>query len=413
MLILPYAPAQTRPALGGTSVTLQPPSAPIPPQFIGINLLRHTYTEPLPLPEVHSWRSFDSAWYKVEPARGKWDFKHTDDIVSEALNRGVNVDFVLTSTPSWASARPTESTNRPYYPKGIRAEPANLDRYQDYVATIAKRYKGRVHTYELWNEPNTTASYSGDLRHMVTMSQVAYQTLKRIDPTITVASPGFSPYQNQAFISYFLSSGGAKTFDVLGYHFYTEASTPEKEVLLMQNLAKLTKSVGTPAKPVWNTESGYLIEASPAAKRSNLSQMPKFPHALNAQQSQDYIVRAYVLGWALHMDRFYWFSWGDDRYAVVDDQGYTQKSATVALKNLSNYLVGSRMTSCDRSSAGLWVVQLISKTGKRFEIVWSDSTVQEFKVPSIWKVKDIHTISGEKRPLSKTLLVNGTPLFMF
>jgi len=164
---------------------------------------------------------------------------------------------------------------------------------------------------------------------------------------------------------------------------------------------------------VWNTESGYLIESIPSAKHSNLGEMPKFPHALSPQDSQDYVLRAYLLGWALNMGRFYWFSWGDDRYAAVDDDGYTIKPATLGLKNLSDILVGSKMVFCQRNANGVWVVQLLEKNNNRLEIVWCDASPQRFHVPSDWGVKGIHTISGEQRAISRTLLVNGTPLFLY
>ena len=62
------------------------------------------------------------------------------------------VDLVLTLalSPTWASARPTEAS--PYF-KGSAAEPGDIRQWEDYVRTVAERYKGRIMLYEIWNEP--------------------------------------------------------------------------------------------------------------------------------------------------------------------------------------------------------------------------------------------------------------------
>ena len=381
-----------KPPLDNKAVNLSPPEAGIPATFFGVNMDRHTWDEPVPPPVIHSWRSGDTAWWKVEPQKGVWKFEHSDKTVADAAAAGAEVDFILTSSPTWAASRPDEPVGRTYYPNGIRSEPADLNQWAEYVRTVAQRYKGRVHLYETWNEPNTSFSYSGDVSHMVALCRVARDVLKKVDPGITVISPGFSPEQNLQFVLDFLTTGGGESFDVFGYHFYTEASTPEQQVTLFEQLQSLLHQAGIAQIPIWNTESGYLILTIPEARRQNAAELPKYPHALSQQEAEDFLVRAYVLGWALHMQRFFWYAWGDNHFALVDDWGQTRTPAVTALQRLAETLTGATMLSCSRDSRGIWVVRFRSPKGSPLKIVWSDSGEQTISIPTDWQVSRVQDV---------------------
>lgn len=119
----------------------------IPSTYVGLNNAGRAWNRPWPTIDVSAIRVFDSVWPNVEPQNGQWSFEHVDHDVEEAVSRHQDLDLVLAATPTWASARPQEEG------EGKRAEAADIKDWEDYVRTIAKRYKGRVHTYELWNEP--------------------------------------------------------------------------------------------------------------------------------------------------------------------------------------------------------------------------------------------------------------------
>ena len=120
-------------------------------------------------------------WPNLEPARGKWDFSRLDKYVAIAEKRGVSILLPLGLTPAWASARPAEASN---YKPGNAAEPSNLELWRNYVRTVASRYKGRIRTYELWNEPNIPKFFSGSVDMLVKLTQIAREELKKVDPNI-------------------------------------------------------------------------------------------------------------------------------------------------------------------------------------------------------------------------------------
>ena len=120
------------------------------------------------------------------------------DGMSRVQENGASVLMVLGSPPRWASARPDEPG--PYGP-GCAAEPANLDDWDRYVSAVVRRYKGRITTYELWNEPYFSdiptdrdqpgAFFSGSVATMVNLARRTRAVLDRDDPKAVLLTPGF------------------------------------------------------------------------------------------------------------------------------------------------------------------------------------------------------------------------------
>ena len=92
-------------------------------------------------------------WYRIEPARGKWDWSFADRALEGLLARGVEpiVDLVHYGTPAWLEGGFLSQN----YPRAVA----------EYAAAVASRYKGRVRWYTPLNEPRITAYYCGKLGH--------------------------------------------------------------------------------------------------------------------------------------------------------------------------------------------------------------------------------------------------------
>ncbi len=153
------------------------------------------------------WRLWDAGvtWPQLEPARGKWDFNLLDRYTQLAAERNVDILLTLGLTPAWASARPNEPSA---YGKGNAAEPRQLADWEEYVRIVATRYKGVIHNYEIWNEPNVKGTFTGNPQAMVELSRAAYRVLKSVDPTITVVSPAATAGDGAAWLDEYLHRGG-------------------------------------------------------------------------------------------------------------------------------------------------------------------------------------------------------------
>src|SRR5215216_2279763 len=99
------------------------------------------------------WIRQQVPWSSIEPVRkgGFIDrviFVDTwqvyDSIVDLAQANDLRVIFRLDTSPPWA--RPGNDW--------MFTPPENLEDYGDFVELVARRYRGRVKHYQIWNEPN-------------------------------------------------------------------------------------------------------------------------------------------------------------------------------------------------------------------------------------------------------------------
>jgi hypothetical protein len=237
--------------------------------FFGLHLHRADSSTAWPAAAFGSWRLWDAgvAWPDLQPRPGQWDFSRLDRYVAMAQRAGVDLLLPLGLTPAWASARPTEPS---HYQPGWAAEPARMEDWRAYVRTVAMRYRGRVRHFELWNEINEKGFYTGSMRKMVELGCEARRILKEVDVENRLVSPalvgaGSEPEQ----LAQFLRSGGMACVDIIGYHFYVPHREPEELVMLVSRVRAVMARQGVAGLPLWNTESGWLLENSATAPRAS------------------------------------------------------------------------------------------------------------------------------------------------
>jgi hypothetical protein len=394
------------------SERLTPPSDPIPRTLFGMHIhhMLRGAAQPTPWPPIPfgTWRLWDAyvAWPWVEPEKGKWDFANLDKYLSQAEQNRVDVLLPLGLSPAWASARPTEKSG---YSPGYAAEPRDLNDWRNYVRTIATRYKGRVHAYEIWNEPNLKSFYSGSLTQLVQLASVAYQTLREIDPTIIVCSPVFTGAGGLSMFEQYLKAGGTRYADVIGYHFYVNPAPPEEMVDLTQRVKEVMVRNGVGNKPLWNTESGWAIQntqsvVEPAAGKGFNSIV------LQPDPAAAYVARAYILSWASGVSRFYWYSWDNFDMGLVDHDGRTLKSPAIAYGEIQKWLIGARMDSCTTDTSETWTCAISRDGGYHGWIVWNPSTCRTFNypVPPQWNVIRLINLWGHEYALASGASVEVT-----
>jgi|ERR1700674_46132 len=376
----------------GTTISLHPPTVSIPTSLFGMHIhhMLRGAAQPTPWPAIPfgTWRLWDAyaAWPWVEPEKGKWDFANLDKYVSQAEQNRIDVLLPLGLSPTWASARPTEKSG---YSPGYAAEPRDLNDWRNYVRTIATRYKGRVHAYEMWNEPNLKNFYTGSLTQLMQLVSVAYETLKEIDPAIIVCSPAFTAAGGIPMFEQYMMAGGTRYADVIGYHLYVSPGLPEEMVGLIQQVREIMTRNGAANKPLWNTETGWAIQN----KQSVVKQ------ALSPDEAASYLARSFVLSWASGVSRFYWYSWDNFNMGLVDHDGKTLKSPAIAYGEIQKWLIGARMDSCDTDANGTWTCAISRDGGYRGWIVWNPTRTLNLTPPGSWKVKQVRDLAGKTDPM--------------
>lgn len=379
----------------------------VPRTYFGMHVHRADAGTQWPGMEIGTWRLWDAgvAWLNLETERAQWDFKRLDRYVDMASQRDVDINYAFGLTPAWASARPQE---KGVYRPGDAAEPKLLADWRTYVSEVANRYRGRVRTYELWNEVNAgTGYFTGSQQALLELQKAAYAIVKSVDPEAVFASPssvGEAEHQ-LAWFERYLALGGGRHADVISYHFYQPSKRPEAILGLVQRVNAAMRRQGVGGKPLWNTESGYAMELGKARVGAA---SPSWP-LLSPQRAEAYVSRVLVLGWWAGLDRFYWYAWDNG------DLGFLGKSGAVtpagrAYLTMARWMVGSRVSSCGAQNE-IWTCAL-QRDGRRAWMVWNSADQEvEWSTAHLPEVTMQESISGVLEPLtaSQVIMIDGTP----
>ncbi len=131
----------------------------------------------------------DIVWPYVQPSEQHWRFEKFDAIVDSFARQGIEVMPILGYTPSWAVA----SDAKPFYteagrnPKFLQPD---FDAYARFAAEVAKRYRGRIHYVETWNEPDGGFG-NFSIKQYLELQRRGYKAIKDVNPGITVFTGGF------------------------------------------------------------------------------------------------------------------------------------------------------------------------------------------------------------------------------
>lgn len=376
-----------------SSTRLTPPANPVDKAFFGMHIHQAAKTTPWPDIPFGSWRLWDAGvtWANIEPAKGKWDFSNLDKDVALAQEHSVNLIVPLALSPAWASSRPQEPSA---YIPGLAAPPQNIQDWRDYVHTVATRYKGRVHEYEVWNEPNLKQFWTGSTDQLVALTREAYTIVTQIDPSAKIISPSPTEASGVNWLRGFLQAGGGQYVDVIGYHFYVMPQPPEAIVPLAQQAESVMKQNGASGKPLWDTETGW---AKPKP----------FP---SEELAAAYVARSYTLAWASGISRFYWYAWDNHKFSAIEmteSDNKTEKPAAKAYATVEKWLLGARMTSCTSDASSTWICQL-DRSGVSSWIIWNANGSTNFSVPASWRAKVVNELLGGNHPLNGSSLQIGT-----
>ena len=245
-----------------------------------------------------------------------WD--KYDNIVDLVEQYDMRLQVRLSNPPSWTHADPSI---------GDKAPPDNLQDYIDFAVAVAERYRGRIHYYQIWNEPNIFPEWGDafvDPEAYTEMLCQTYSALKAVDPEITIVSGALAPtnamdgrnLNDFFFLQRMLDAGAAECFDILAMQGYGLNSGPTDRRMrpMTVNFSRplyirdLLVRNGYPEKPIWISEAAWNPVPEPDVvpeidARYNFGQVTE-------EQAARYMVGAYERQqreWSYVGVNFYWF----------------------------------------------------------------------------------------------------------
>lgn len=178
------------------------------------------------------WSREEFQWHRTEPRPGRYDWTFYDRMVETARRNGIQIYGLLAYWSRWAKA---------YTEDG-------LDAYARWAEAVVRRYKDRIHHWEVWNEPNIFF-WQGPRDMYADLLKKAYRAIKRADPTAKVLGLSTAGI-DIPFIKRMLALNAP--FDVLTIHPYRSHLDEDGFMTELRQVKELVDN-----RPVWITEMGW------------------------------------------------------------------------------------------------------------------------------------------------------------
>lgn len=233
-----------------------------------------------------------------------------DSLIQSQLAAGLTLVGVVLGTPGWAGR---DASGTIAVPKNLYLPYNDPNNYWgQFMARLAARYKGRVDSWVLWNEPDmydtVKHTWNGDVADYYQLLKVGYQAIKSVNPNATVVVAGMTYWydhanKRQQFLDALLDLDTADPtaaahnyyFDAVDAHTYSNPLNSYAEPMQFRQF--LTKH-GLDDKQVWIAEANVVPNNDPA------SPSPAGPFRASLDQQASYMIEATALAVAAGVDRF-------------------------------------------------------------------------------------------------------------
>jgi hypothetical protein len=193
-----------------------------------------------------SWTQFDEPWLHEE--------------VQRQLDAGLHVMAVIS---------PDE-----------RSDDTDLQTWAEAVRGFAERYRGEITTYEVWNEPDL---HRVPVERHVQACRLAYETLKAVDPQITVVA-GAVTTSGRVYLQQSIEQGMLDWCDVVSFHGYVREQAADAGPAAFAEFTEPVRDAIVQrgqAHPIWDTEAGWGIPSG----RDGLADARTFVKAITCRQA--------------------------------------------------------------------------------------------------------------------------------
>jgi len=230
----------------------------------------------------------------IDRATGRSSWEKYDRIVELTHVYGISILARLDTVPEWA--RPAGST--------FTHPPTDPGDYADFVRAVVGRYKGRIHYYQLWNEPNLAFEWGNQnvsASGFIPLLRAGYLAVKEADPTAIVVAPALAATTDSGpanrndllYLRELYQAGGGAYFDIMSTQAYGLRSGPDDRRIDVDDvnfsrpilLREIMVDNGDSHKPIWISEMGW--NALPV----DFTEKPLYGRVTEEQQAR-YTVRA-------------------------------------------------------------------------------------------------------------------------
>jgi hypothetical protein len=370
------------------------PASPVPASYFGLSTGDFVDLSPtLPFGTTRSWDAHQLDWSDANPAPGVYNFSALDSFIQFSQQHNSEIIYTFGRTPRWASSEPNAAT--PYGP-GQCAPPVSIASWDNYVRAIVTHAAGQIKYWELWNEPQDSQFYCGDIPTMIVMAQHANQIIKSIDPSAQILSPATVGSGGPAWLNSFLAGGGSQFIDVIAFHGY-QTGTAEDIVSTIAGYNAVMKANHAGNKQLWDTEASWAQCDNQGTQRMD--------------QKVAFIPKYYLLQWSQGVPRFVWYAYDGGTWGGLETNGVESPAAT-SFKQTFSWLVGASLARpCSEDKAGTWSCALARPNNYAGLVLWNSANTVSFAVPA--QYTQYRDLAGAVHPLdARTITITSQPVLL-
>ncbi len=223
---------------------------------------------------IRWWRDWSVKWHTIQPQPGAFDFRVPDPQIERVLDVQGQV-LVLLPFPSapWATQPDMEKIkadagNDRYLQQRlvVAQKPRRLEDFATYVRAAIEHYRGRIHTFEILNEPLYTtyavpSSFGHTTADYIALLRTAFETAKTADPACIVIG-GIACPPDSKWADEFIAQDGLQWCDAMNLHLYPHRGWPDAYEPAFRKCSEQMKAKGSKA-PIWVTEIGCYGQDEP------------------------------------------------------------------------------------------------------------------------------------------------------
>jgi polysaccharide biosynthesis protein PslG len=231
-------------------------------------------------------------WNAIEKQKGKFDWRFWDMLVEEAERAHIQLIPYVAYTPEWAAEQSDEFWKRP---------PRNPQLYAEVMYQIAHRYRGRIHSWEIWNEPDIAEYWMGSVDGFAELVRQAAAAIRKADPSASLVLAGMSKGPSPMFEELITKHHIEQVVDVVAMHGYPESWLEEREETVLQQwpvrMNALINDDGL-RRDLWLNELGYADYRYSATKANKYGISAAFPHEHTGKYAAVALFKAEVMALA-------------------------------------------------------------------------------------------------------------------
>lgn len=213
-------------------------------------------------------------WDGLEPTRGHYDLEFWDAFFGAMGAAGIRVIPYIAYTPRWASS----SSGDDFW----RSPPADLGAFSATVGMLAARYRGRVLSWEIWNEPDNRDYWRGSVAQYADLLEAGARAVRAADPAAKVVFGGVAGHPQFA-AEVMARPQLASLVDVINAHGYFETWNPDPIESLPRYVQAFAPALDHGARSLWLAEVGYSNHRQGAQVSGDVQARFDFEHTLPFQ----------------------------------------------------------------------------------------------------------------------------------